>query len=114
MLRRAFFLCMIFLLPFQMSWAVAGVYCEHESGTAARHFGHHDDGHSFSGHEQSGSKKASADCQLHTHAAYQGVPAIVTVVSALSVACALNATAPQLSPHGIVSRPERPKWFATV
>jgi hypothetical protein len=59
---------MIFLLlivPFQFSWAAAGNYCQHESGSAAMHFGHHVHQHQ-DGAEKSQSNvkstKAHPDC----------------------------------------------------
>ena len=39
---------MIFLLvlmPLQLSWAAIASYCQHETGAAAKHFGHHDHQH---------------------------------------------------------------------
>ena len=32
---------MLLALPFQFSWAMAAVYCQHEQGPTVQHFGHH-------------------------------------------------------------------------
>ena len=75
MLRRAVLLFMIMLLPFQMSWAMAGIYCEHESGKAAQHFGHHDHVHATPDSDKSNMKvKLDLDCGCHSYAAFQGFP----------------------------------------
>ncbi len=72
----------VFLLiwfPFQISWAAVSSYCQHESGAAAQHFGHHDHVHHASaaddhggsdhkgkaGHSQNGSvDNDCASCHL--------------------------------------------------
>lgn len=117
MLRRVVLLLMITLLPFQMSWAMAGAYCEHESGKAAQHFGHHDHVHTAPDSDKSDTKvkfKLDLDCSFHSHAAFQGVTTDGISLSAVMNSAVLNATASFLNPHTIFDRPERPNWFATV
>jgi hypothetical protein len=48
-MKRFLLLFLLIALPFQMSWAAASSYCEHESGKAAHHFGHHEHQHHASG-----------------------------------------------------------------
>jgi hypothetical protein len=36
---------LLVFLPLQLTWTVADAYCQHESGLAAQHFGHHDHQH---------------------------------------------------------------------
>ncbi len=40
---------MMLLLPLQWSWAAAAAYCEHETGVAAGHLGHHEHKHEADG-----------------------------------------------------------------
>jgi hypothetical protein len=44
-MRRLFAIFLLVLLPLQLSWAAVGVYCQHETGAAAKHLGHHDHQH---------------------------------------------------------------------
>lgn len=44
-MRRLLALFLLVLLPLQFSWAAVGAYCQHETGTPTRHFGHHDHQH---------------------------------------------------------------------
>jgi hypothetical protein len=44
-MRRWLAIFLLIFLPFQSVWAVAGVYCQHERGVAAHHFGHHEHRH---------------------------------------------------------------------
>ena len=42
---RLFMIFLIVLMPLQLSWAAMASYCQHETGAAAKHFGHHDHQH---------------------------------------------------------------------
>ena len=44
-MRKWLTILLLVFLPLQLSWAVAASYCQHESGAAAKHFGHHDHQH---------------------------------------------------------------------
>jgi len=44
-MRRAVFVLLLVILPFQSVWAAAASYCRHETGPAAKHFGHHEHQH---------------------------------------------------------------------
>lgn len=118
MLRRFVLLLMISVLPFQMAWAMAGAYCEHESGKAAQHFGHHDHVHTAptdSGSSDTKAKlKLDLDCSFHSHAAFQGVTTDGVSMSAVMNGAVQNATASFLHPHTVFDRPEKPNWFATA
>jgi hypothetical protein len=41
-MRRWLSILILVFLPFQFTWAAVGGYCQHETGAAAQHFGHHD------------------------------------------------------------------------
>lgn len=42
-MRRWFLIFLLFLLPFQLSWAASAAYCQHERDTQPEHWGHHQD-----------------------------------------------------------------------
>lgn len=118
MLRRFVLLLMIMVLPFQISWAMAGAYCEHESGNAAQHFGHHDHVHTAPTDSDSSDTKnklkLDLDCSFHSHAAFQGVTTDGVSMNPVMNGAVLNSTASFLNSHTIFDRPERPNWSATV
>ncbi|MBU1357587.1 MAG: hypothetical protein KKC79_20110 [Gammaproteobacteria bacterium] len=41
-LRRCLFVMLLLIVPFQFAWSAASVYCGHEAGAGAPHFGHHE------------------------------------------------------------------------
>lgn len=64
-MRRVLLILLLVIVPFQLAWAAAGDYCQHESGSAGRHFGHHS--HQHQGNEdkspnKSKAAKVHADC----------------------------------------------------
>lgn len=40
-MKKLLLIVLLVLVPFQISWAMAGDYCQHENGPVAAHFGHH-------------------------------------------------------------------------
>lgn len=40
-MKKVLLIMLLVLVPFQISWAMAGDYCLHENGPVAAHFGHH-------------------------------------------------------------------------
>ncbi|MCR6476964.1 hypothetical protein NU688_12455 [Variovorax sp. ZS18.2.2] len=42
-MRRWLLIFLLFLLPFQLSWAASAAYCQHERDTQPEHWGHHQD-----------------------------------------------------------------------
>ncbi|RZT36603.1 cation efflux protein, CzcI family [Cupriavidus agavae] len=44
-MRRFLLICLLFVLPFQFSWAAAASYCQHETTVASWHLGHHEHRH---------------------------------------------------------------------
>lgn len=114
MLRRLVLVLMMCMLPLQMAWAVAGQYCEHESGKAAQHFGHHDHAHKVGGDiDKSGLKgKFDPDCGFHNLAGMQAVPAIALKLPLPVDSNAKVAVDTQLHSISVFQRPDRPKWFA--
>ena len=122
MAARRFIYLVLTILALQLSWGVVAEYCEHESGRAAQHLGHHSsdaESHvaAFDGKDQpSGSvKKASvhSHCSSCTHTPLS--------LDALPVALALlepvRISPPAMSLHyssSYSARPERPQWISAV
>jgi flagellar capping protein FliD len=44
-MRRFLLIFLVVMMPLQLSWAAVSSYCQHESGTASKHFGHHEHQH---------------------------------------------------------------------
>ena len=112
-MRRWFAIFLLVLLPVQLGWAALGVYCAHESGAAANHFGHHGHRHTAGDSvDEKGStaKGAHVDC-----ASCHGIGS-ATLASASGAICpgGLNSqpidtlSAWQLAEHA--AEPDRPKW----
>jgi hypothetical protein len=69
-MRKILILFLLVMLPFQLSWAGAGVYCQHETGQAAQHFGHHEHKHTVHGDQgkiesDKANQGADNDCSFH-------------------------------------------------
>lgn len=114
---RWFAILMLALLPLQFSWAAVAVYCEHESGQAAQHLGHHDHDHaSLSNADQASAPSDQGspagfdfDCG-HCHGTCASMPAPSGDMASLTL-----ASHPIAPVEGVVrtlpqSPPERPQW----
>jgi hypothetical protein len=44
-MRKWLAILLLVFMPLQLTWAAMELYCQHESGAAAKHFGHHDHQH---------------------------------------------------------------------
>jgi hypothetical protein len=117
-MRRWIAILLLTLLPFQFSWSAAAVHCEHETGAAAQHFGHHFHSHTSTAkgqHESSSTLKADGDCPECAHLANSvPLPAampVVRVPASRDPPATVVAGSPPSAPP---SRPERPNWSAPV
>lgn len=100
-MRRLLILVLAWVLPLQFAWAGVAIYCQHESGLAAQHFGHHE--HQHHGAKADSAKVAKmqvpgadADCQVCQFGAAQSVPAGDQLF---------------VAPHGSATPPESPASF---
>jgi len=62
MRRRLLTFLMLVILPLQFCYAVAAMYCQHESGQGANHFGHH--AHAHQGGDHGSAAKAEQKVKL--------------------------------------------------
>jgi len=113
-MRRWIALLLLTLLPFQLCWSAAAVYCEHESGAAGQHFGHHVHVHKTTANSaDAGSTgvQADKDCPACAHLGSGGAlpPAmpVVQVDTPHGTPATLVAITPPSAPP---ARPERPNW----
>ncbi len=116
-MRRLLAIFLLALLPFQFSWSAAAVYCGHETGEAAQHFGHHEHQHAGPAHgdadgapaDQTSPAGFDFDCS-HCHGSFANMPAPLDSLSpqtlvahpAMPVAGSMRTLAQ--------SPPERPQW----
>lgn len=114
-MRRWLAVLLLVLLPLQFTWAAAAAYCQHETGDAAKHFGHHDHKHHQDSTDTSNGPSFGIDSDCA--ACHAGCAAATVTVSSF----ALETTPPTLAPwhpHAPVSppaaQPERPNWSFSV
>jgi hypothetical protein len=110
---------LLVFMPFQFSWAAVATDCGHESGTRAKHFGHHEHKHQQPAGESSEASKLelsdllggaldTGDCHLHIQCAADMPAALVMPLGIASQALTHSTLANAIAPG--LSRPERPPW----
>jgi hypothetical protein len=112
LMRRFVLFLVVVLLPLQFAWGAVTAYCEHETGAASTHFGHHEHVHKAGQGKQADAKGGAQDNDCGTcHAA--GLPVLLTtsagalanfVGQAPDLVLVEHPTSPALE------RPERPQW----
>lgn len=113
-MRRLLSILLLALLPLQLSWAAVSVYCQHETGAAAQHFGHHE-------HQHHADEKAQDDQGTKTLAAVDADCPVchagcATALQASSVMPVLySATDMHVGERTLLSSPpptlpDRPNW----
>lgn len=116
-MRRWLSILLLVFMPFQFSWAAVATYCEHESGTRAQHFGHHEHQHLQQADEPSEASKSKpggtldvVDCHFHCQC-MADLPASMPMPTVIGVSEATTWTrADAIAP--VLSRPERPQWLS--
>lgn len=108
---------LLVLLPFQSVWAAAGRYCQHETGTDARHFGHHDHQHPGGDTHDVGSHDAplpDGDIDPGCASCHLSGPSAVFAEFLLPELLAASPIEPSYRERQLtaplVPRRERPKW----
>lgn len=107
-MRRIFVYLLLIVMPLQFTWAAASGYCGHETGIAAKHFGHHE--HKHAGQAQQKETKAAslshADCEMCHFGC--SVPCVSMLVTADSPPSQEVFTEPLEHASHIPPLPERP------
>mgnify|MGYP001396302856 CR=1 FL=1 len=114
-MRRLLALFLLVLLPLQFSWASVAAYCQHEAGSQAQHFGHHDHQHQDVDKQDKTEGKLPGGVDYDCSACHAGcavalnsaVPALISAYTSDVVDGYWFTIA---SPP--VSEPERPNWVA--
>lgn len=112
-MRRFVIIFMLLLLPVQITWAGISVYCKHESGAAAQHFGHHE--HDHQANQPEPAKDPSTltvdnDC-VACHMASAGIlPVAFSSMSSEPLQAERLGRHISLLPCLLPDRPERPQW----
>lgn len=112
MFRRVLLILMMCALPFQMAWSAASVYCEHETGKAAQHFGHHDHVHTGGSLDPDLKGKLDPDCSYHSLTGFYAFPASNLLAFDSPTSGIQNAAHPPFHPLSVFQRLDRPKWAA--
>lgn len=116
LMRRWLTILLLVMMPLQLGWAAIGSYCQHESGSQTKHFGHHAHQHtSQAGDEdddgpdpQSG-KNPHDDCNACISADVMPIFSAVALfdVRSLSTGETVFLAHPLSRPS---SPPDRPAW----
>lgn len=116
-MRHWLTILLLVFLPFQFTWAAAAGYCQHETGSAALHFGHHDHKHQADA-EHVGAPDAKTlgggadgDCVACHAGCVAAIFSIVSLPASVAASFAIswlpgNLTEPPLA------HPERPNWHS--
>jgi cytochrome c553 len=114
--KRWISILFLVLLPLQFGWAAASAYCQHETGAAARHFGHHEHQHrADSGVDESNKSSGQQAGVIHADCAscHGASAAVILEPLRLSAASFLPMAPPPHSGSVVsapLSEPERPNW----
>lgn len=122
MTARRFILFVLTIFMLQLSWTAVAAYCEHETGRAAQHFGHHSsdaDLHQASSDKHDkpaeGVKKSAAHSHCpscaHFTLSMDGLPTAIAAL--LPSRAAPLATSAEFS-SSYTARPERPQWISVA
>jgi hypothetical protein len=116
-MTRILLIFLLTMLPLQMTWAVAAVYCVHESSASVTHVGHHEHEHETSSDDESTPTSllaADADCGVCQlgHVGVLHAPPDLMPLSAFAPDYARSNT--DLLSSVRPERPERPKWAPAV
>ena len=122
MASRRFIYLVLTILALQLSWSVIAAYCQHESGRAAQHFGHHTseaDGHKVAVDGKDEPSAPAKKATMHSHCAscahlplsFDALPVAIAILE--PVRLAPPAIALHLS-SSYPARPERPQWISAV
>jgi hypothetical protein len=108
-MRNLVVIFLLIFMPLQLSWVAVTSYCQHETGAAAKHFGHHTHKHIDKMPDDKGKKASVADldcpsCQQSTPVAMMQLP--TTPVPHFSTAPILFLS--QSIPHRSPDNPFRP------
>jgi hypothetical protein len=108
-MRRCVLVFFMWLLPFQMVWATAAPYCDHESERCSvEHFGHHEHQHQAGAADDAEPAGAPhADCASCHLGCTATLPSPAIAISAVAAHILLPASSAACLSH-LSAGPERP------
>lgn len=122
MKKTLLILLLLFVVPFQISWAAAAAYCSHDDGQRS-HFGHHvhvhqaqpgldGDSDETAGETERKSKPAKQhhDCSVCQFSAQAALPALTSGLQPDLSMLHVAADTPVLESH-ILDHPAVPDWL---
>jgi len=110
-MKKVLLIMLLVLVPFQISWAMAGDYCQHENGAVAAHFGHHAHHHQSKA-DQPDSKHTVKLSKLHSDcgSCHTSVLALLLELDGAPSPSLSLAKLPQLPPNSYTSHiPDGPR-----
>lgn len=115
-MRRLIAIFLLVLLSIQSTWTLAAAYCQHETGVAAQHFGHHEHKHQAGDNAKDTKGPLSSidsDCAACHASCIAGLISFAATQPIVG-GVADHIWSPQFltSPPG--DQPERPNWFASA
>jgi hypothetical protein len=122
MAARRFIYLVLTILALQLSWSAVAAYCQHESGRAAQHFGHHTsevDAHkvAFDGKDKPSGSAKKATMHSHCSSCAHGALSFDSLPVAVAFLQPVRLAPPSVSLHfssSYSSRPEKPQWISAV
>ena len=111
-MKRLLVVFLLLSVPFQITWAAVGAYCQHEAGASGKHFGHHAHQHRAVPGDDSRDNPA---VKLHPDCGYcfvggVGVAASTFAIALSPVTVEVRAADPCFLESTFLERLERPKW----
>ena len=113
-MRKWLAIFLLVFMPLQLSWAAVASYCQHETGTAAKHFGHHDHQHKAADGKDATPDPAKTggtdpDCAVCHAGCASILPGVVTLPSLAPPSLDTDGYWAHFSSPPI-ERLERPQW----
>lgn len=110
-MRRWFAILILIFMPLQLGWAAVNAYCQHESGAASQHMGHHEHQHQASDDDESGAGYGGTDVDCgFCHAAFLSAIPSSTDFPRFDTASLLIDEPQACALPAHTAKPERPNW----
>jgi len=116
-MRRWLAILLLVFLPLQFSWAAVAGYCQHETGVAAQHFGHHEHQHHADDADSSDTKALGGGIDADCAACHASCAAALTgIATILPIAATFvdHPWPPAVLASPPTGQPERPNWSVSA
>jgi len=111
-MKKLILVLVLLAVPFQVTWAAVGAYCQHETGVSSKHFGHHSHQHRATIGDES---KGSPGVKLHPDCGFCSIGSVGVANSSFATpsphpTVALYPTDPGFLASVFLELFEPPKW----